>query len=70
MKLEVHRQGIEIDDEIHSHIERRLLFALGRFAARIQRVAVHLFESGGLGANLYEQGRPPGIKPARVLSNY
>ena len=47
MKLEIRRQGVEVSDEVQAHIERRLLFALGRFSPRIQRVAVYLADLNG-----------------------
>jgi hypothetical protein len=42
MNLEIRRQGIEVNDEVYTHIERRLLFALDKFSPHVQRVAVYL----------------------------
>lgn len=47
MRLEIRRQSIEIDDEVRSHVERRLAFALGRFRTRVSRVTVYLADLNG-----------------------
>ena len=38
MQLEMRGVNYDLDDELKDHIERRLRFALGRFAARIRSV--------------------------------
>lgn len=47
MKLQIRLQRVEVNNEFQEHIERRLLFALGRFSPRIQRVAVYLADLNG-----------------------
>ncbi|MDW8267186.1 MAG: HPF/RaiA family ribosome-associated protein [Gemmataceae bacterium] len=47
MKLEICRRGVEVSDEMQSYVERRLLYALGRFSPRISRVAVYLADLNG-----------------------
>lgn len=47
MKLEIRRQSVEVSDEVQGYIERRLMFALGRFSPRIQRVDVYLADLNG-----------------------
>jgi hypothetical protein len=48
MQLDIRRQGIDIDDEAKSRLERRLSFALGRLGRHVQRVWVHMAGEGGL----------------------
>lgn len=47
MKLEIFAQRIEATEVLSTHIERRLRFALGRFGARVARVAVTLTDLNG-----------------------
>ena len=47
MRLEMRGVNFELADELVDHIERRLRFALGRFAARINRLTVHLTDVNG-----------------------
>src|SRR5690242_487729 len=47
MQLEMRGVNFELDDKLTDHIERRLRFALGRFAARIDRLTVHLSDVNG-----------------------
>jgi putative sigma-54 modulation protein len=47
MQLEMRGVDFELDDELAGHIERRLQFALGRFAARIRRLTVQLADVNG-----------------------
>src|SRR6185312_9401027 len=47
MQLEIRGVKYELDDELKGHIERRLRLALGRFAARIQRLTVRLTDVNG-----------------------
>ena len=42
MQIDVRRQGIELDEAMTAHLERRLDFALGRLDHRVMRVEVHL----------------------------
>jgi ribosomal subunit interface protein len=53
MQLDIRRQGIELDEEMQAHLERRLDFALGRLDHRVIRVEVHLAnensQRGGIG---------------------
>jgi ribosome-associated translation inhibitor RaiA len=47
MQLEMRGVNYKLDDELREHIERRLRFALGRFAARIDRLMVRLSDVNG-----------------------
>jgi hypothetical protein len=47
MQLDIRRQGIEIDDDARSRLERRLSFALGRLGQHVHRVWVHLADENG-----------------------
>lgn len=48
MQLEMRGVNYELNDELKVHIERRMRFALGRFAARIGRLTVRLTDVNGL----------------------
>jgi putative sigma-54 modulation protein len=47
MQLEMRGVNLELDRMLADHIERRLRSVLGRFAARIDRLAVHLSDVNG-----------------------
>lgn len=47
MQLEVRGVNYHLDDALKDHAERRLKFALGRFAARIRRLTVRLTDVNG-----------------------
>ena len=47
MQLEMRGVNYDLDDVLKGHIERRLRFALGRFAARIRRLTVRLTDVNG-----------------------
>jgi putative sigma-54 modulation protein len=47
MRIQVHGSDPELTDGLHQHAERRLRFALGRFAERIGRVSVRFFDRDG-----------------------
>jgi ribosome-associated translation inhibitor RaiA len=47
MQIEVRALNVRIDDSHRDFIERRLLFALGRFGGRIRRVLVRLEDVNG-----------------------
>ena len=47
MQLEMRGVKFQLDDKLIDHIERRLRFALGRFAARIRRLTVRLSDVNG-----------------------
>jgi len=47
MLLDVHGQGLSLDGAVRKHVERRLMFALGRFGDRIGWVTVHLIDTNG-----------------------
>ena len=47
MRMNVSGHNIELTDALRAHIERRLLFALGRFQRRIRRVTVRVFDVNG-----------------------
>lgn len=47
MKMLIRGRGIEIDRRLRAHLERRLEFALGRFAPRLDRVEVRLSDVNG-----------------------
>ncbi|MGB7624669.1 MAG: ribosome-associated translation inhibitor RaiA [Terriglobia bacterium] len=47
MQFEIHTKNIEISQPLRVHIERRLSFALERFAVRIARVCVRVGDLNG-----------------------
>ena len=47
MQVEMRGVNYELGDDLKDHIERRLRFALGRFAARIARLTVRLSDVNG-----------------------
>ena len=47
MKLQMIGVNFELNDELKEHIERRIRFALGRFASRIRRLRVRLTDVNG-----------------------
>ena len=47
MQLEMRGVNYELNDELRDHIERRLRFALRRFATRIDRLTVRLSDVNG-----------------------
>jgi len=47
MQFEIHTKNIRISHPLRVHIERRLSFALERFAVRITRVCVWLGDQNG-----------------------
>ncbi|HZT28462.1 MAG TPA: HPF/RaiA family ribosome-associated protein [Bryobacteraceae bacterium] len=47
MKLRVTARGVEYSGELREYVHRRAHFSLGRFAAKIQSVAVRLSDENG-----------------------
>ncbi len=47
MQLEVRGVNYQLDDGLKAHIERQLKNALGRFAARIQRLSLRMTDVNG-----------------------
>ncbi len=47
MQLEIRGVNYELDDELKDFIARRLRFALGRFAARVNQVSVLVSDVNG-----------------------
>lgn len=47
MRLEIRQRGIEVTEELRSHVRQRLQGALGRFAGSIERVRVYLRDVNG-----------------------
>ena len=47
MQVDIRRQGIELDEAMTAHLQRRLDFALGRLDHRVMRVEVHLAHENG-----------------------
>jgi hypothetical protein len=47
MKIEIRNLNEQVDQSQRDYIERRLLFALGRFGSRIRRVMVRLEDMNG-----------------------
>jgi ribosome hibernation promoting factor len=57
MKLDIVGQQIAVTKVLSMHIERRLQFALGRFGARVTRVAVTLTDLNGPRGGIDKQCR-------------
>jgi putative sigma-54 modulation protein len=47
MKILVRTSNLAIGETFRAHIERRLEFSLGRFAARLARVAIQVSDTNG-----------------------
>ena len=47
MQLDIRGVNYELNEELKDHVERRLRFALGRFAHRVERVSVLLSDVNG-----------------------
>ena len=47
MQLELSAEGVELTEALRDHVERRIRFALGKFAGRIERVHVRLADENG-----------------------
>jgi ribosome-associated translation inhibitor RaiA len=47
MNWELHAHGVEVDNGLREHIERRLTFALSRFGSRITKAVVSLTDTNG-----------------------
>ncbi|HYN01865.1 MAG TPA: HPF/RaiA family ribosome-associated protein [Vicinamibacteria bacterium] len=47
MRISVRALGMEATDAIREHVERRLLFAVGRFSGRLEEVNVRLGDANG-----------------------
>lgn len=47
MRIQIRNQGAQADDQTRHHLERQLLFALGRFQSRIRSVMVRLNDANG-----------------------
>jgi hypothetical protein len=64
MKIEIRNLNERVDESRRDYIERRLLFALGRFGGRIRRVMVRLEDMngprGGLDKRCHIEVRMPG----------
>ena len=47
MRIEMHGQAVALQRPLRQYVERALLFALGRFAERIQRIRVSIADVNG-----------------------
>ena len=47
MLWDLHASGVEIEQGLREHIERRLTFALARFGSRVLRTVVYLTDNNG-----------------------
>ncbi len=47
MLWDLHTSGVEIEQGLREHIERRLTFALSRFGPRVLRTVVYLTDNNG-----------------------
>jgi hypothetical protein len=47
MQLDMHGINYNLDDGLKDHIARRLHFALGRFASRIQKMTIRMTDVNG-----------------------
>ncbi len=78
MNFNISARGIELTDALRARVERRLRFALGRFADRIERVRVLVSHEtgpkGGHNDNCYRiqvavHGRLPSVRIEQADSN-
>ena len=51
MNIQIRTHNVEVSNLVRSHVERRLGFALGRFAERIDQVIVRLSDINGPNRN-------------------
>lgn len=47
MWIELIGRGVPTNNELRSDVERRLMFALGRFSGSLGRITVHLIDENG-----------------------
>jgi putative sigma-54 modulation protein len=47
MKILIYAHGMEVESSVRQHLERRLLFALSRFAPKIDKVEAGLIDVNG-----------------------
>ena len=47
MRIEITTQGVNLTDATRGHVERRLYFALGRFADRVSEIHVRIADVNG-----------------------
>jgi ribosomal subunit interface protein len=47
MRISVRALGMEATEALREHVERRVLFAVGRFSARLEDVSVRLGDANG-----------------------
>ncbi len=47
MLWDLHTSGVEIENELRMHIDRRLNFALSRFGSRVLKTVVYLTDNNG-----------------------
>ncbi len=47
MWIELIGRGVPMNDELRARVERRLMFALGRFRGALGRVTVHVIDENG-----------------------
>jgi putative sigma-54 modulation protein len=47
MRVDIHSQGLELNDETRRRVERRLQFALARFEPRLLRTEVYVSDQNG-----------------------
>lgn len=47
MRINIVQQGVELGPDMKDHVERRIQFALSRFATRIREVGVRLADVNG-----------------------
>jgi putative sigma-54 modulation protein len=53
VKIQIRERNVEVSENLRTHVERRLGFALARFGQRVARVIVRLSDADGEpGANL------------------
>lgn len=57
MKIDIRTRDIDLSESLHEHIERRLLFALGRFGTRVIAVTVVLEDLNGPRGGIDKQCR-------------
>ncbi|MBM4320826.1 MAG: HPF/RaiA family ribosome-associated protein [Deltaproteobacteria bacterium] len=69
MRLEIRGLKMEVTEALRTHIERRVHFALGRYAASIDRVDVRITDLNASRGGIDKQcrmratGRPDGAGP-------
>jgi len=63
MQVEIRGKGLRVTDVLSTYIQRRLVFALGRFGRRVERVLVRVEDTNGPKGGIDKQCRVAVVVP-------